>query len=150
VEGGLFQFSLYFLDSLSENEISWEPQVQITKHFHFWDPRIEIFKIISHVDRFWDTFFLYFIYYYSCTHGVYLIILMLELISTFVFSVFGVIFFLLLDNCTCPCARLYMYLLVCATVLLYMYLVVWTTVPVLPRVCGCIRTLYVTVLVWCT
>jgi hypothetical protein len=44
------------------NEISCVAQIQITNRFHFWDPRAEIFKTRSHVDRFWDSFFSYFQY----------------------------------------------------------------------------------------
>jgi hypothetical protein len=38
--------------------------VQIANHFHFLDPRVEIFKTRSYVDKFCETFFCI---YYSCT-----------------------------------------------------------------------------------
>ena len=48
-----------FSPFIFQNEISWEPLIQIMNCFHFWAPRVEIFKTRSHVDRFRQTFFFY-------------------------------------------------------------------------------------------
>ena len=47
----------------------------MTNRFHFWTPRVEIFKTRSHVDRFWRTFFSYIQKLNTCTFGLNVLVL---------------------------------------------------------------------------